>query len=102
MLRKAIMSVTKEKTLRCKWITAGTLEKAIRVRYNFGEHFEFTTRLLNFTLGQLKSIDILTLPNDNGLYRGKNRDTYYYYITNPKKAPLLFPNPCCAIRNKIV
>jgi hypothetical protein len=104
MLRKAIMSVTKEKTLNCKWITADTLEKAIRVRYNFGEPFEFTsTWLLNITLGQLPSIDILTLlPNDNGIYRGKNHKTYYYYINNPEKAPPLFPNPFDFTRKQIV
>jgi hypothetical protein len=100
-LRKAITSVAKDRTLHRKWISADTLEKAIRVRYDFGEHFEFTTRTLSLTLGHLPSVDILTLPNDNGIYRGKNGDTYYYYINNPKKQPPLFPNPRDLTRKEI-
>eukprot|EP00978_Attheya_sp_CCMP212_P010705 scaffold26027_cov70-Attheya_sp.AAC.10 len=76
-LQKAITSVAKDETMHRKWISADTLEKAIWVRYNFGEHFQFIIRTLSFTLGQLPSVDILTLPNDNGIYRGRNGDNYY-------------------------
>ena len=53
ILQKAMRSVTSEHCLHCKWVSTPTLEKAIRLRYNFGDHFDFSRASLSKALGKI-------------------------------------------------
>jgi hypothetical protein len=85
IVNDAVVSIISDLHLRGKWVSSSTLEEALRQRYDFGDHCELTSRLLNTVLTKLvPDVDSLK-PNSNGMYR-----IQHYYVVDDKKKKIQF------------
>ena len=92
VLQKAFLFLTTERSFQKRWVSLSSVESALRLRYPFGDHYNFDKAMLSKSLGKLHDkIDSLQDPNALGVYRCKMSGGYYFTIQDPKLAPPEMP-----------
>jgi hypothetical protein len=83
VLKKAFLFLTTERR-----VSLSPIESALRLRYPFGDHYNFNRAMLSKSLGKLHpKIDSLQDPNRLGVYRCKMSQGYFFTIQDPTLAP---------------
>jgi hypothetical protein len=78
ILQKAFLFLTTERCFQKRWVSLSSIESALRLRYAFGDHYNFDKAMLSKSLGKLDyKIDSLQEPNDHGVYRCKMSQGYF-------------------------
>jgi hypothetical protein len=92
LLQKAFMFLTTERCFQKRWVSLSAIESALRLRYTFGDHYNFNKAMLSKSLGQLHyKIDSLQEPDDHGVYRCKMSQGYFLTIQDATLAPPEMP-----------
>ena len=92
VLQKAFLFLTTERSFQKRWVSLSSIESALRLRYPFGDHYNFDKAMLSKSLGKLHpKIDSLQDPNALGVYRCKMSGGYFFTIQDPKLAPPEMP-----------
>ncbi len=86
VLQKAFLFLTTERSFQKRWVSLSSIESALRLRYPFGDHYNFDRAMLSKSLGNPK-IDSLQDPNGLGVYRCKMSQGYFFTIQDPTLAP---------------
>ena len=86
VLQKAFLFLTMERSFQKRWVSLSSIESALRLRYPFGDHYNFDRAMLSKSLGNPK-IDSLQDPNGLGVYRCKMSQGYFFTIQDPTLAP---------------
>jgi hypothetical protein len=92
VLQKAFLFLTSERSFQKRWVSLSSIESALRLRYSFGDHYNFDKAMLSKTLGKIDpKIDSLRDPNGHGVYRCKMSGGYFSTIQDPALAPPKMP-----------
>ncbi len=92
VLQKAFLFLTTERSFQKRWVSLSSIESALRLRYPFGDHYNFEKSTLSKSLGNLHpNIDSLQDPNVLGVYRCKMSRGYFFTIQDPMLAPPEMP-----------
>ncbi len=88
VLQKAFLFFTTERSFQKRWVSLTSIESALRLRYPFGDHYNFDKGVLSKSLGKLHpKIDSLQEKNGLGVYRCKMSGGYFFTIQDPMLAP---------------
>jgi hypothetical protein len=88
VLQKAFLFLTTERSFQKRWVSLSSIESALRLRYPFGDHYNFDKAMLSKSLGKLHpEIDSLQDPNGLGVYRCKMSAGYFFTVQDPMLAP---------------
>ncbi len=69
-----------------------SIESALPLRYEFGDHYNFAKSMLSKSLGKLHpKIDSLQDQNTHGVYRCKTNKGYFFTIQDPMLPPPEMP-----------
>ncbi len=112
VLQKAFLFLTTERSFQKRWVSLSSVESALRLRYPFGDHYNFDKSMLSKLLGKLHDkIDSLQDPNALGVYRCKMSGGYFFTIQDPMLAPPEMPttssnnsewNKLCKVDEKLL
>jgi hypothetical protein len=81
LLQKAFLFLTTERSSQKRWISLSSIESSLRLRYPFGDHYNFNKAVLLKSLGKLHpEIDSLQDPNGLGVYCCKMSAGYFFTI----------------------
>jgi hypothetical protein len=104
--------LTTERSFQKRWVSLSSIESALRLRYPFGDHYNFDKRVLSKSLGKLHpKIDSLQEKNGLGVYRCKMSGGYFFTIQDPMLAPPEMPttysnnskwNKLCKVDEKLL
>jgi hypothetical protein len=93
LLQKAFMFLMTEPCFQKRWVSLSSIASALRLRYTFGDHYNFNKAMLSKSLGKLHyKIDSLQEPNDHGVYRCKMLAGYLFTIQDPMLTPPEMPD----------
>jgi hypothetical protein len=88
ILQRAFMFLTTDRSFQKRWVSISSIEAALRLRYSFGDHYNFDKAMLSKSLGKLHpQIDSLQDQNDHGVYRCKMSQGYFFTIQNATLSP---------------
>ena len=112
VLQKAFLFLTTERSFQKRWVSLSSIESALRLRYPFGDHYNFDKGVLSKSLGKLHpKIDSLQEKNGLGVYRCKMSGGYFFTIQDPMLAPPEMPttysnnsewNKLCEVDEKLL
>jgi hypothetical protein len=92
VLQKAFLFLTTERSFQNCWVSLSSIESALRLRYPFGDHYNFDKGVLLKSLGKLHpKINSLQEKNGLGVYRCKMSGGYFLTIQDLMLAPPEMP-----------
>ena len=104
--------MTTERSFQKRWVSLSSIESALRLRYPFGDHYNFDKGVLSKSLRKLyPKIDSLQEKNGLGVYRCKMSGVYFFTIQDPMLAPPEMPttysnnskwNKLCKVDEKLL
>ena len=94
LLKKAASNITRDVCFRNRWIPLTTIEKAMKIRYDFNESCPLWRVTLSKALGSIDTaIDDLSHKNPSVFYRAKMSNQMVFYIQDANTPPPSFINP---------